>query len=157
MFLCNYTNRYLFQPTGVFSHSFTQSLKLCLSILLPFKCLQRKKKILNTESFILNISICGILGCNARIPSILYLVLKSFDPLGTHAWRLWSYLHKWMGFCSINMYLCIWLLTFQISMPTWVWNKFICDHKLSQLCFINREKVNVQGLPYVCIQNLIQF
>ena len=47
LFLCNYTNRYLFQPTGVFSHSFTQSLKLCLSILLPFKCLQ---------SFILNIS-----------------------------------------------------------------------------------------------------
>ena len=22
------------------------------------------------------------------------LVIKSFDPLGTHAWRPWSYLHK---------------------------------------------------------------
>ena len=42
-------------------------------------------------------------------------------------------------------------------MPAWLWNKFICDYKLSQLCFINREKVDVEGLPYVCIQDLSQF
>ena len=85
------------------------------------------------------------------------LVIKSFDPLGTHAWRPWSYLHKWMGFCSINMYLCIWVFTLWISMLAWLWNKFICGYKLSHLCFTNREKVDVQGLPYVCIQNLSQF
>ena len=42
-------------------------------------------------------------------------------------------------------------------MPAWLWNKLICDHKLSHLCFTNREKVDVQDLPYVCIQKKVNF
>ena len=120
-----------------FSHSFTQSLTLCPSVLLTFKCLQLKKKILTTKSFIL-ISLLSeyglhwehLGGCNSFMGSYKFfnmivefynarrevrqfciLVIKSFDPLSTHARRPRSYLHKWMGFCSINMYLCIWLFT----------------------------------------------
>lgn len=33
-------------------------------------------------------------------------------------------------------------------MLAWLWNKLICDHKLSHLCFTNREKVDVQDFPF---------